>query len=142
MTMKKVSSSFALILMTAFALSFTMSSCKKDDQEDAIDKLEGKWDAISYIEDGEEYIGGTFKSLEMEFEDYKDGKGALEWTVVYEDNDVEIVTGEYDVTEDGDVLIITLDGESPVNFDMIIDEDDLTIEGDPGSFSVKIRAEK
>lgn len=123
--------------------SILFVSCTKEEspKEKAIDMLEGSWVITSYIEDGDDYLDDFF--MELEFKEYKTNNGRFKWSF-YDGYEVGLLTGKYDCNSDGDeleLIIEELDSEI-VEFDMDLDEDELSLRGTIDGYQIRIKAEK
>jgi len=132
------------ILLPALALFvlISFSSCK----EKLYNQLEGDWKATSVKEDGDELLGSDLTGLTLEFDDYSadDDEGDFSWTF---SDDIEDYTesGTYEVdSEDAQVKIIVTDGTDSYtyNFDVEVDGDELTLEGNIDGSEIVIEAER
>ena len=140
--MKNLSKVFNLFLFVILSTTLlTVTSCKKDDLEKAIDNIEGKWNVKSFTIDGAETIGNAVIDFEMDYDKYENNKGDFKWALIYFDNTTDALAGEYTINEEGNEIDITIDGETS-NLDMTLDKDDLTLQGNIDGSYVIIRAEK
>ena len=117
---------FGLLLL----LLPSLTSCKKDKEEDTIrEQFVGNWAVKSFTIDGVEVKGSIVTASKMEFEAYTGSNGDFEWSINYSDGTSEIQTGDYEVDEvDKEVTLENNEGDR-VKFDFDLDGNDLELSG-------------
>jgi len=127
-------------------IGFLVNSCEKDDPKDNIlNQLEGEWDVKSFTEDGVETVGFLFNIFEMEYEEYESNEGDFRWTLIDVNGQTTIISGEYECNTAGDEVELSFRNnslfEGTYEFDMTIDDDDLSLEGNIDGLKYVIDAE-
>ncbi|MEO1417946.1 MAG: hypothetical protein AAFW00_21870 [Bacteroidota bacterium] len=133
-----------LALLSLFVLSLTFSSCNP--LRPILMILEGDWDVKSFTEDGVETMGTIFTSVQIEFEEYGETEGETNWTFLATTGVSTIVTGDYQLNDDGTEVEISfksgsLTGEI-VDFDLELQDSDMELSGNIDGFRWVIDAEK
>jgi hypothetical protein len=132
--MKKIT----LALATLFILTL-FSSCEK---AITLNRLEGDWDVTSFIIDGDEEME-YYDSFEMEFSEYDDNEGDVQWLFTEKSGDAVILDGTYEINDAADELeVIFRVGSDVLILDAEIgkiDREEITLEGflDGGAFRIK-----
>lgn len=129
-------------LFLGLMLVFLMTSCK----EKLYNQLEGDWAVTSYKVDGVEAIGVDLESFTIEFDDYDtDGEeGDYSWNFTYSDGTSESYDGTYEVDTENNEVTFNFDApfSGSYDFEVEIDGDELTLQGDINGFAVDIEAER
>jgi hypothetical protein len=127
------------ILWVALGLLLTVTACKKDENTttDCM-KLEGKWSATSWKEDGEQFFGDSIFiiSSEIEFKKLVDTLGDVDWMINYTLGGLQDLFGSYVVNASCDSLTITPKSGSPTHFAFTITGDQLTLDSHDNNIHV------
>lgn len=94
------------ILFTLLAmLTFTMTSCDKQDSADRMPKesIVGTWDIKSYKVGGDEYIGLVIEEASITFESYQGNLGTVIQRLKYPNEELQVIQGEYSINDKGKI---------------------------------------
>ncbi|MEO0640990.1 MAG: hypothetical protein AAFY70_14755 [Bacteroidota bacterium] len=133
-----------LALLSLFVLSLTFSSC--DPLRPILMILEGDWDVTSFTEDGVEVMGTVFTSIQIEFEEYGETEGETNWTFLGTNGASTLVTGDYQLNDDGSEVEISFNSGSLtgeiLDFDLDLEDDEMELAGNIDGFRWVIDADK
>lgn len=136
--MKNIFKTLTFALLLASAALFT--SCNP---ELVLAKnLEGTWDVTSFTIDGEEIINAGLVSAEFEFDEYDGSEGDFKLTLVGSTGATSIGRGDYELNADGDEIDLNYDDGSTEAYDVEVDGDKVTFEGNIGGFLYIIKADR
>lgn len=137
------------INLTAIALLLlvlpSLTSCKKDDDGGKPSQgagLEDKWEVNSFTIDGIEVKGVIIRSSEIEFDEDNDTEGSFSWVITYTDNTSDTVTGEYQLNEAGNKIVLDSNGDKVLQFDIELAGNDLELSGEMDEGQVVVKADR
>ncbi|HJW29432.1 MAG TPA: lipocalin family protein [Saprospiraceae bacterium] len=127
------------ILLFALCGAFLLTSCKKDEGTSDCLKLEGTWNATSWTEDNEQFLGDTIFIISsvVEFKKLDGTQGDVDWTINYTLGGEEMFIGSYVVNASCDQVVITPKAGAPTTYQFSISGDKLTLETDENAVHVK-----
>lgn len=129
-----------LIAALGVVIMMSLTSCNPENV--LARALEGDWEVKSYTIDGEELIGFTVTSFDMEFEEYDGDEGDFNFDLVNSNGQTSNFRGEYSLNSDGDELDLTYNGGDIEMWDISIDGDDMELEANFDGVRYVIDAEK
>jgi hypothetical protein len=106
-------------------------ACNKDeDSSTNCEKLVGKWEATSWMEDDEQFFGDTIFiiSSALEFKTMVENQGDVDWRINYTLGGPQDVFGNYAVNTSCDEVTITPKSGTPTTYSFTIDGNTLTLE--------------
>ncbi len=109
---------FTLFALVAVLL---LTSCQSEDLG-----LPGTWNCTSVKIDGQESIGVLYASLFMVYSETSTNQGVFAWKT-NSASGVDILTGGYKINDAGNVVTYIVDGDPDSDFNMTLDNDNLTI---------------
>ena len=118
------------LLYVAIAALFLFMACKKDEATTDCMKLEGKWTALSWLEDDEQFFGDTIfiTSSVIEFMKLDGVQGDVDWMITYTVNGSEDLFGSYVVNASCDEVTITPKSGAPTTYAFTINGNKLTLD--------------
>lgn len=136
--MKNISKILVIAFLAVTSVLFT--SCNP---ETILAKnLEGTWDITSFTIDGVELIGAGLNSGEFEFEEYDGSEGDFELTFINSAGQTIKSTGEYELNSDGDEIDLNYDTGEREEYDIDLEDDEVTLEANFAGELYIIRADK
>lgn len=137
---------FILFFSLILTISMLITSCgddtmtpivEVDKNEQANDQLDGEWKVTSLRIDGSENIDWLYQKVTLEFDADKDAAtGDFSWELVDFDGITEIISGDYEIKNDGEEL--ELDGN---DLALDVSNSDLDVEGNIDGFYWEIQAD-
>ncbi|MCI4667845.1 MAG: hypothetical protein MRZ79_06765 [Bacteroidia bacterium] len=136
--MKNIFSTLSLAALLVSAALFT--SCNP---ENVLAKnLEGDWEMKSFTVDGTELIGADLTSGEIDFDEYDGDEGDFTLTFVNNAGQTTIAKGEYELNSEGTEIELTYEDGTLEEYDIEVDGDEVTMEGNIDGFLIKIEADR
>jgi Lipocalin-like domain len=114
------------LLMLAL-VGFT--SCEKDKKPTDRDNIVGEWEIKSFTIDGMEAKGPVITTSKMEFEAYTGNNGDFEWYIGYTDGSSELQTGDYELDEADQKIILEDNDGDRFKMDFDLNGDNLELSG-------------
>ena len=128
-----------LALFVAFAIA-----CDKDDEKSNCERLEGSWQAESWIVNTEEILGAaaTYTAADIDFDALTGQEGNYTQNTTLLVGDPINVIGTYAVNTDCDQLTLTPKDGFPVVFAFHFSDDKLVLENSFDGLDTTIRLKK
>lgn len=141
----KINSLKSGLLFLALFAAAAMTSCDKDDDDNAAselkEKIVGTWDISSFKVGGFEYMDVVIEHASLEYEAFEGAQGDFAQTVKYVDEDPEENgAGKYEVVS-GNSIKMVRDGES-YTMKVVISGDNIQLEGEQDGEPLVIKAGK
>jgi len=120
-----------ITLCLALWVMLVAVACNKDDDSASnCTKLQGKWEATSWKEDDEEFLGDTIFIISsvIDFKALEGNQGDVDWAINYTLGGLQNVFGSYEVNETCDEVTITPKSGAPTVYSFTIEGEKLTLE--------------